>query len=94
MKSLDSAGWQIIQAEAIAPLTNSGDSSAFAKAGLFKFAAQGQHLSVNRAWPSAEWRPSHAQQFLAAARRPRASTGRIAARIPEDEFHWLVSQVT
>ena len=93
MKSFDSAGWQIIQAEAIAPLTNSGDSSAFAKAGLFQLSAQGQHLSVNGAWPATEWRPGHAQQFLAAAHKTGGhQQGAEQGEFPRTEFNRLVSQ--
>ena len=93
MNSLDSAGRQIFEAEAVASLTHGCDSTALAEAGLLQFAAQGQHLSVNRAWPSAEWRPSHAQQFLAAAHQTGGhQQGAEQREFPRTEFHWLVSQ--
>ena len=93
MNSLDSAGRQIVEAEAVAPLTHGGDSTALAKTGLLQLAAQGQHLSVHRTGATAEGRPSHSQQFLSAAHKPRrhqecAKQGKFAGA----ELHRLLPQ--
>jgi hypothetical protein len=58
---------QVIQAEAVALLTHGGDATSFAQTGLFKLAAKCQHLGVDGAWSTAEWRPGHPQQFLSTA---------------------------
>lgn len=46
-QSIDLVVREIVEAEAVAPLTHGGDSTAFSKTGLFQLAAQGKHLGVN-----------------------------------------------
>ena len=81
---------QAIQAEAIAPLTNGGDSAAFTQPGLLEFAAQSQNLSIDRPGPTTKWGPCHPQQLLSAAHKPGwHQQGAQQGKFSWAELHWL-----